>query len=331
MDFFVSWYQGDAYYPLYDDDCSLLISITSVSQGWTIRSLPKLPSRLLIDSGGFRLTNTPQIPRQLLSENIFSFSAQTHDENFSGREAASRILPKRVLERQLSLLDGESIPTIVCSLDYPILDASLSWQEKAKRITQTIAFACELKDIVAQLGLEAHVTPMAVIQGYDIDSLKYCAYELSSIGFPLYGLGSLAPLKRHAPIMERVQTVASVVGAEKLHVFGVSAVETVWALRDMGIHSIDSSTPAKSAAYNEILYSSPFRRFGILEPDSRDELMRGRLPKERRLQEPLSCDCPICLENPRNIMGVGKRVHIRDRGVHNYYHLKRTFCSQQYN
>ena len=33
---------------------------------------------------------------------------------------------------------------------------------------------------------------MAIVQGYDIDALSYCTYELQSIGFSLYGLGSLA-------------------------------------------------------------------------------------------------------------------------------------------
>jgi 7-cyano-7-deazaguanine tRNA-ribosyltransferase len=323
MDFFVSWYQGDAYYPSYDDNCSLLISITSVSQNWTIQSLPKLPRRLLIDSGGFHLISASHIPRNMLSSSAKKSSEVLHTRE----DELLRILPQRILDRQLAILGGENIPTIVCALDYPILDADLNWQEKEKRITQTIAFACELKNLIAQQGLQDHVTPMAIIQGYDIDSLKYCAHELSSIGFPLYGLGSLAPLKRHALIMERVQAVTSIIGAEKLHIFGVSVIETVQALRDMGIHSIDSARPAKSAAYNEILYSSPFRRFGILEVATSDEHMRGRIPIAKRLLEPLSCDCPICLKNPQNIMGVGKRANIRDRGVHNYYHLKRIFCS----
>ena len=329
MEFFVSWYQGDAYYPVYDDDCSLLISITSVSQEWTIRSLPKLPRRLLIDSGGFHLGTASQIPRHLLAIGGSRGNTDiTSDELFFSRfpkDDLWHILAERVLERQLSILGGERIPTIVCALDYPILDNSLSWWEKEERIVQTIAFACELKNLIAQRGLEDHITPMAVIQGYDVDSLRFCAYELSSIGFPLYGLGSLASLKKHAPIMERVEAVASVVGAEKLHIFGVSVIETVQALRDIGIHSIDSARPAKSAAYNEILYSSPFRRFGILEPTL--EPFRGRISREKRLQEPLDCDCPICLENPMSIMGVGRRANIRDRGMHNYYHLKRIFCS----
>ncbi|MHB8598520.1 MAG: hypothetical protein ACYDER_17110 [Ktedonobacteraceae bacterium] len=296
----MSWYRGDPYYPLYDTDCSLLISITSVSHGWTIRSFPKLPNRLIIDSGGYRFAIAPH----------------------------EALTPKEVLERQLSLLAGERVSTVICARDYPILNASVSMQEKDKCITRTIASAYELKNLVHRQGLAGHIIPMAIVQGYDADSFEYCARELVSIGFPLYGLGSLAVLKREAPIMERVHAVASVTGAEKLHIFGVSLLQVAQALRDAGIHSIDSARPAKSAAYNEILYSSPFRRFGILETSLREVPLRGRIPRERRLSLPLACSCPVCVESPGSIMVVGRRANIRDRGVHNYFHLKRMLCEQ---
>ncbi len=300
MDFYVSWYPGDPHYPAHDGDCSLLISITSVARDWTIGSFSALPRRLLIDSGGYRFAIAPH-------------------------EALS---PKKVLARQLSLLADVQVPTIVCARDYPILDASLSSNEKDKSITQTVAFAYELKNLITQKGLPQHVTSRAIVQGYDIDSFSYCAHELRSIGFPLYGLGSLAVLKQHAPILERVQAVASIVGAQNLHIFGVSLVHTVQVLREMGIHSIDSARPAKAAAYNEILYSHPFRRFGILETSTQESPMKGRIPRERRLSTPLPCDCPVCVGNPRAIVGVGKRADIRSRALHNYYHLKRVFCGE---
>jgi 7-cyano-7-deazaguanine tRNA-ribosyltransferase len=334
MEFFVSWYPGDAHYPLYDDDCSLLISISSVPLEWTIRSLPKLPRRLLIDSGGYRFISTLELPRQLQAANRTHHSANVSTLYETALPTSDLIKqlpllsPKKVLERQLSMLGGERVPSIVCALDYPMLNASLSWVEKDRCIAQTIAFAYELKNLIAQKGLPEYVVPMAIVQGYDVDSFRYCAHELMSIGFPLYGLGSLAPLKRHTQIMERVQTVASVVGAEKLHVFGVSIIQTVQTLRDMGVHSIDSARSAKSAAYNEILYSSPYRRFGILEPTSMETSLKGRIPRERRLSVPLHCNCPVCLKTPESIMGVGHRVNIRDRSIHNYYHLKRMFYEQ---
>jgi 7-cyano-7-deazaguanine tRNA-ribosyltransferase len=295
MDFYVSWYPGDPQYPSHDPDCALLVSITSVARDWTIQQLSAPPQKLLIDSGGYRFAVAP-------------------------REALS---PAQVLQRQLALLNGATIPTIICARDYPILDKSLSNTEKDQSITQTIAYAYELKALIQRQGLSTQIRPMAVVQGHDMDSLIYCAHELKRIGFPLYGLGSLAELRQHQPIMERVRAVAEVVEPDNLHVFGVSAVQTVQALRKLGIHSIDSSRPAKAAAFNEILYSRPYRRFGILEPSPTP--MKGRFPHHRRLSHPLPCVCPVCSNDPEQIMGVGKRANIRSRALHNYYHLKQVF------
>ncbi len=295
MDFFVSWYPGDPFYPSYDDDCSLLVSITSVARDWTINQFPRFPKRLLIDSGGYRFAMAPH-------------------------EALS---PAQVLRRQLTILNDAPIPTIICARDYPILDKSLSSKQKDQRITQTIAFAYELKNLLEQTSISDFITPMAIVQGDDLDALAYCAQELQAIGFPLYGLGSLAELRHQNLIMERVQVVADIVTPEKLHIFGISGIKTVHALQKMGIHSIDSSRPAKAAAYNEILYSNPYRRFGILEPENVP--MRGRIPQHKRLKTPLPCDCPACHNDPEQIIIVGKRANIRSRALHNYYHLKRVF------
>lgn len=298
MDFYVSWYPGDPLYPAYDPDCALLVSITSVAQDWTIDRLATLPRRLLIDSGGYRFAIAP-------------------DDALS---------PTQVLQRQLALLNGATIPTIICARDYPLLDKSISPNERDKSITQTIAFAYELKTLIVRNGLEHHVTPMAVIQGNDEDSLAYCTRELQAIGFPLYGIGSLAELRKHNLIMERVKVVADIIGPEKLHIFGVGVVQTAQTFRRMGFHSVDSSRPAKAAAYNEVLYSNPYRRFGILEPPSIP--LKGRIASHKRLSTPLYCQCPVCQEDATRILGVGKRSHIRDRALHNYYHLKRAFLSE---
>jgi 7-cyano-7-deazaguanine tRNA-ribosyltransferase len=301
MDFYVSWYPGDPIYPAHDPDCALLISITSVARDWIVDYLPNLPKKLLIDSGGYRFAAAPN-------------------------EALS---PAQVLQRQITLLNGAEIPTIICARDYPLLDKSISANERDKSITQTIAFAYELKTLIDQNSLGAWITPMAVIQGNDTDSLAYCAKELQAIGFPLYGLGSLAELRQHGLILERVQTVADIVGAEKLHIFGIGAVQTARTLRKMGINSLDSSRPAKAAAYNEILYSDPYRRFGILEPEGAP--LKGRIARHKRLQRPLPCDCPACREDPEQIIIVGKRANIRSRALHNYYHLKRLFIAPHTN
>lgn len=297
MDFYVSWYPGDPDYPSFDRTCALLISITSVARDWTVRSLPQLPEKLLIDSGGYRY-------------------ATASSESPTAQD---------VLMRQLGMLDGVPVPVIVCARDYPILDSSVSEAEKDKSITQTIASAYELKCLVEKGRLPTHILPMAVIQGHTPHALRYCAQELKDIDFPLYGVGSLAELRRQQPIVERLTAVAEVIQPGKLHVFGVSSVSTVRILAGLGVRSFDSAQPAKAAMYNEVIYSQPYRRYGILE--SGESPMRGRIPRHRRLNTPLACDCPVCQRSATSILIVGKRQGIRDRALHNYYHLKQEFTS----
>lgn len=296
MNFYVSWYPGDPYYPLYDLDCALLISVSSVSKSWTINNFPKLPQHLMIDSGGFRFATT--------SNHIY--------------------MPKKNLERQLAIIADSGIPSIINALDYPILDSNISSNEKDHKIHQTIAYAYELKNLITKKNLSENITPMAIIQGDTIDSICHCAYELKSIGFSLYGLGSLALIRDFQRIMDRVKSVIPIIGADSLHVFGVNAINTVLALKKIGIHSVDSARAAKAAAYNEVFYSKPFRRFGIF--DSTTPNIKGRIPINKRLAYPLPCDCPVCKNDPIKILGVGKRENIRSRALHNYFHLKQTFC-----
>jgi len=238
-------------------------------------------------------------------------------------DAPSDHLPFRllVLYRLRDIAKGNSAKQNKSDpLYWTILDGSVDSNEKDKSITQTIAYAYELQNLILQKGLPSHVTPMAIVQGYDADSIAYCAQELKDLNYSLYGIGSLAPLRKHGPIMDRVMAAVSILGAENVHIFGVTVIQTILEFHKLGIHSIDSARPAKAAAYNEILYSRPFRRCGIYEPEK--EVQDGRLPLNRRLTKPLPCDCPVCERDSGSIMVVGKRENIRNRALHNYFHLK---------
>ncbi len=292
MRFYVSWYPGDPWYPLYDDDCAMLISITSVSREWTLDDLPEPPSYLMLDSGGYRYAIAP----------------------------GERPTPRKVFERQLRIIKDHQIETTLCALDYPILDPNVSSNEKDRCIDQTIAYAHEFKALMDRHQLPDHVQGIAVIQGYDVPSLVYCARELETIGFTRYGLGSLAPLKYYREILKRVEAVMEVVGSN-LHIFGVGCIQALHALRDLKVCSVDSARPAKAAMYNQVFYSQPFRRFAIAA--SQDKVGMA-MPDHRRLSEPLPCDCPACggKANPA-ILKFGRRKYVRLRTLHNYWHLKR--------
>lgn len=128
-------------------------------------------------------------------------------------------------------------------------------------------------------------------------------------------------------IKERINSICTIIPPNKLHVFGISSIPLVGYMKNKGIASFDSARPAVSAMNNTILYSKPFRRYGILEPNVVP--LRGPYPKERRLLSPLPCNCPVCKNGKSKILGVGKRKFIKDRAVHNYYHLKRTFFEEE--
>lgn len=297
MIFYVSWYPGDPYYPSYDDDCSLLISISSVSRDWKIKSFPQLPKQLIVDSGGFRYAYLPN----------------------------ESLTPKKTLERQINMLANVEIPTLVCTLDVPVIENSLPNGEKDLNLHRTIANAYEMKNMISQKNLQKHILPMAIIQGHTSDAIYLCANELKAIGFTKYGIGSLALLNNPPEVIKRVMAAASVIPPKDLHIFGINALGILKVLKELGIGSVDSAKPAKAAAFNEILYSQPFRRYGILEPNVSP--VKGRIPQHRRLSHPLPCDCPVCIIDSEQIMGVGKRENIRSRTLHNYYHLKKSFNS----
>jgi queuine/archaeosine tRNA-ribosyltransferase len=288
--FYVSWYHGDPLYQCYDDECCMLVSPTSVASDWTLRRLPALPRKVMIDSGGFRyMTVYNKMPT-----------------------------PREVFEQQLRMLKDTDVPATLCALDFPMAERNLSSNEWDRRLTQTLSFAYDFRRLIDLYRLDRDIEFMAIVQGYDVPSLVACARELKTMGFTSYGVGSLVGLYAFQEILDRVKAVISVVG-EGVHVFGLSSTRTLRALARIGATSVDSSRPVKSAAYNEILYSKPFRRYGILGKDGEPT---GIIPRMRCLSEPLNCDCPICRENASDILQVGDRRYIARRAIHNYYHFK---------
>jgi tRNA-guanine family transglycosylase len=232
--------------------------------------------------------------------------------------------PKYIIRNQLSLLGDSDVPTIICPLDYPIVDIDLSQTQKDKLITETIANAYELKNLIETVSISSNISPMGIIQGDNSDALQYCAIELLNIGFPIYGIGSLANLYDHKTIITRIKAVTSVIPATKLHIFGISAIETVKFMKKIGIASFDSATSIKSAIYNELIYSKPFRRFLVRAPKRASNYSPTC---NRILYKPIPCDCPVCREDPTVIFGVGSSKFTKKRAIHNYFHLKKEFMS----
>jgi len=296
MLFYASWYPGDPNYATYDPDCAMLISVTSVSRVWQLASLKALPKHLMIDSGGFRYATT---------------------------ESKSPS-PRTVFQQQVAMIGSVKHPITLCALDHPTLPKRLSSVERDRAIYRTIANAYEFKLLASDVQHSQEITQLAVVQGYDISSLRRCARELQRIGFHRYGIGSMAQLYHQEEIIARIQAVSDTLG-HPVHVFGVSSTRLIREMEVAGAESIDSTTPVTSAKYNIVLYSNPYRRLIIADSRTGRDLERGG----DRITRPLPCDCPVCKgkANPE-LLQHGTRYNVYLRSLHNYWHLARTINSE---
>jgi 7-cyano-7-deazaguanine tRNA-ribosyltransferase len=280
----------------------MLISTVAVSNIWQLTRFPQLPYQVMLDSGSYSyIANHLPLPT-----------------------------PRNVFNRQLAILADSDVPAIICAVDRPILDKTLSLSERNRAIDRTIANAWELKMLMAEYyksdssgKCRCHpVKPLAIIQGYDVGSIKYCARQLFEIGYTRFGIGSMAHLYHTEEIVRRVKVVQSVVG-DSVHVFGVSGIETMKRLDKLGVASVDSARPIKAAIYNEVLYSEPYMRYGIAgshfqpgDPKFSPRQMLSILPSV--------CPCPVCKNCINNdILKLGTRKYLILRAIHNYYHVKK--------
>jgi len=291
MRLYTAWYPGDPVYPQYDEDCALLISPTSVANRWKVNDLPKQPQSLIVDSGGFRYSLTGSVPTQ-----------------------------KQVFARQVKMIDKVTYNVTLCHLDYPLIDSQLTSNQRDRLIYQTLANAYEFLSLGKQIKLPSNIHLMGVVQGYDVDSLVYCANELKHMGYTRFGIGSLAMIFNIEQIAERIKAVIDVVGPD-VHIFGVTGERIAPKLRSLGVGSIDSSRPAKAAMFNVVFSSNPFKRHRIRPT-------RGNYTQTTYIEEPFVCPCPACggKANP-DLLKVGKREYVFLRTLHNYYHLKLAICS----
>ena len=174
MDFYICWSHSDPLYQLYDKQCSMLISTAAVSNVWTLSRFSQMPYQVMLDSGSYSyVANQLPLPT-----------------------------PRSVFNRQLAILAGCEVPGTICAVDKPILGKSLTLTERNKAIDKTIANAWELKTLVAEYYRNGTsdkqkrllIEPLAVIQGYDTSTLRYCARQLREIGYTRFGIGSMAHL-----------------------------------------------------------------------------------------------------------------------------------------
>lgn len=292
MKYFVSWTHSDPIYQRYLPTARVLVSPPNVSQSWRARDWSPPPAELIVDSGAFQ-------------------------HHRAGRAPA----PEEALAHQLRIVGGLDIPTAICHLDVLMVGAR-SPDEATRRAAQSLAQANWLIRQIETRGLRRIVEPVGVIQGQSVEQVFYVAQALADMGYTRFALGSLAARVAGARdyVLRRVEAALEAVGP-RLHILGVSSVAIIAALGHLGVESADSGTPIKEAARGGLLYSEPFRRFKL--PSAHFHEWRRSYSLAEIIEAPLPCDCPVCTEDPGQIMEPRGKRFVNLRAIHNYYHLRR--------
>ncbi|MGA8943028.1 MAG: queuine tRNA-ribosyltransferase [Thermoactinomyces sp.] len=287
MEFYISWSHSDAKFSHYFNECPMLIS-TVPDNNRPLKKLKKQPNKLIIDSGAI-------------------FYAKYN-----------KVSVQEIFHKQLDILQDatSSIKTIkLVQLDVPLFDKK-NLSAKYGAMEKNLYFAWEYINLFKKSSLPSKIQPMAVIQGFDKPSIEFCILELRKMGYQYLGIGSLLT-KNPKEQLSLIQAAVRLIGTEYLHVFGVSGLEQIKKMASMkNITSFDSSRPTKAVAYYSVFYSNPFRTY---------ILGNSRVAKSGpRLDKPLPCSCPVCLNNPHDILIPSPRHYMKLRSIHNYYHLNRT-------
>ncbi|WP_246009224.1 queuine tRNA-ribosyltransferase [Brevibacillus fluminis] len=225
---------------------------------------------------------------------------------------------KDIFDLQVSLLQDCNPDTEITLVhfDEPMLHKT-DLSEKYAAMERTLFNAYEYLRLFESSGLIKDANPMGVIQGYDQASIKFSAHELIKIGYRKFGIGSLLA-KHYTTQIDMIQYAADIVGPSNLHVFGVTGIQQMNAMVDIGVASFDSTRPTMAAAFFQVFYSRPFRTYYL-------SASHAKITSTNRLNSPLPCDCPVCKVNPNDLFIPSPRDYMRLRSIHNYFHLQVEF------
>ena len=137
------------------------------------------------------------------------------------------------------------------SLDHVILGYKQDLAEKdapedwLKRFEITMEKAAEFLEENQKLKLP--FTPMGAAQGWSPASYAAAVVRLQKMGYSYIALGGMVPLKT-TELMSCLAAVSKVRRSEtKLHLLGISRLENLEAFENMGVYSLDSTSPLKRA------------------------------------------------------------------------------------
>ena len=174
-----------------------------------------------------------------------------------------------------------------------------------------------------QQPMPAPYARMTVAQARTPDEMYLVVTQLVQFSPNLIGLGGLAALHRRnrklLPLMIEAATEGA--GDVSVHALGVTAPYVLDCLRRNGVCSCDSATAIWCAIYGSVIYARPYRRYRFIS----DKSTRPESPQVTgyysSLARPLPCVCPVCRDDPTQLMGSDTRAKYA-RCIHNHYHAK---------
>lgn len=189
----------------------------------------KLRIPMLVDSGGFASLFSSAKVKRVRGLGVIELKTEQGTENTT---------PYEVLEFQ------EEVADVAFTLDFPIPPGTAQ-KEAYKRLDLTIANAHWALENRRRRDLPLY----ACVQAWDKESARECAKAFANSGFDGIAIGGLVPRASKIDLVkEIVDSVRAEIANLPLHVFGLGKPETVEALYNMGVDSVDSSTYVKLAA-----------------------------------------------------------------------------------
>ncbi|MCB1129538.1 MAG: queuine/other tRNA-ribosyltransferase [Verrucomicrobiae bacterium] len=240
--------------------------------------------RSLLDNGVhefLRLTATPKRPRLAAMGDCGSFSFASESEP-----------PYTVAEvldfyMQCGFDYGISLDHVILGYQTdPRKEVPPDWIERHK-MTMELA-----SDFLALSNRVPNFKPIGAAQGWSPESYRDSVKQLQRMGYDYVAIGGLVPLKT-PEILEVLQAVSTVrKGKTKVHLLGISRLESFDAFEAHGVASLDSTAPLKQAFMDDKNnYHTPDGLFTAIRipqvdgnPQLRRSILAGRIDLSKALQ-----------------------------------------------
>lgn len=183
------------------------------------------------------------------------------------------------------------------SVDHVILPYQPKWdqltapsipelEECERRLRITLDNASEFLKKHQKRNLSFY--PMGAAQGWSPKSYARCVEELQALGYDYIAIGGMVPLKTN-DIIASLQSISEILNPRtKLHLLGITRVESVREFERYGVVSIDSTSPLlKAFKDDKDNYFTGYRTYTAIRipqvegnPSLRKKISSGQLSQE---------------------------------------------------